>query len=221
MPNERPKLLYRAERHPAFDQSQFTARWRQHATLGMSQARWKNVHRYVHCDPVEPVPPLTGACSGIALIWYRSEEARRAHVADESARRIMRADEAETFARPVRGFSALVREVVLSAARGGAAKCFVFLRRPAGQARKDFQAIVSGAWAEQRLRALSAVPGFLGYAQNLTRPDSAALGFGLDWDLVEEISCAEPCALPALDQNAIAQGEAVWTREVVLHQVDQ
>lgn len=217
----RPKLIYRAERLPTLDQAQFTARWRQHAKLGMIQPRWKNVHRYIHCDPVAAEPARPGACSGIALIWYKSEEARIAHIADEAARRIMRADEAETFARPVREFSALVSEVVLTAAQGGAAKCFVFLRQAAGQTSNGFRKLVSGTWSERRLRALTAVPGFAGYSQNLIGSNSAAQGFGLDWDMIEEISCTEPCALPAPGEEAVAQCEEVWTREVVLHLADQ
>jgi hypothetical protein len=215
--SERPKLIYRAERNPALGQSQFTARWRQHARLGMSQPRWSNIHRYAHCDPIEEPPQSAGSCSGIALIWYRSEAHRLRHVADPAARAIMQADEADTFARPVREFSILVREIVRAPQSDAAARCFVFLRRAPRISRDAFQAHIAEDWGARRLRELSQLSGFSGYVQNLALPDMEAQGFGLAFDAIEEISCTAPCALPALDDDTVLASETIWTREVVLY----
>jgi hypothetical protein len=41
----------------------------------MAQARWTNILRYAHCDPLDAGAPW----DGVALLWYRDEAAR--HVA--------------------------------------------------------------------------------------------------------------------------------------------
>ncbi|MBM3481511.1 MAG: hypothetical protein FJX69_20265, partial [Alphaproteobacteria bacterium] len=122
------KLVYRAERHPGFDREGFRARWRRHAALGMGQERWTNILRYAHCDPLDAGAPW----DGVALLWYRDEAARLAHVADADARATMRADEAQTFARPVREFSTLVEEVRISGDGHAPLRHFVFLWRAPG-----------------------------------------------------------------------------------------
>jgi hypothetical protein len=120
-------LIYRAERHPRFDRAGFRARWRAHAALGMSQRRWRNILRYNHCDPIDDAAPW----DGVALLWYRSEAARQAHLADAEAGSIMRTDEAETFARPVRGFATLVEEhVVVAPHRSSFSVSFIDRRQP-------------------------------------------------------------------------------------------
>src|SRR4029079_7161367 len=92
---DRPKLIYVAHRHPRYSHDEFIRRWRQHGSLGMSQPRWRNVALYLHCDQVDgltrSLPMLE--CDGVAIVVYRSEQARQAHIADEGARRTMKADE--------------------------------------------------------------------------------------------------------------------------------
>ena len=111
---ELPKLIYVAARHPRYGHDSFIARWRQHAALGMSQPRWRNVARYLHCDWIEGLPESVPAmqCDGVAVVVYRSEQARQAHIADEGARRTMKQDELDTFAQPVANTSLLLRETV-------------------------------------------------------------------------------------------------------------
>lgn len=112
--DNRPKLIYVANRHPRYRHEEFIRRWRQHGSLGMSQARWRNVALYLHCDRIDgltrSLPILE--CDGVAIVVYRSEHARQAHIADEGARRTMKADELDTFAQPVATTSLLVRETV-------------------------------------------------------------------------------------------------------------
>lgn len=218
MTDVRPKLIYRAERHPRFDQAGFTERWRRHGRLGMSQARWaRNIARYRHCDPIEPARAPRD-CAGIALLWYKSEAARLNHVADESARAVMRPDELDTFARPVKEFSALLDEAVLAPAPAleGSAAAFVFLR--AGAVPVAGGRIALGDWASARRTALAALPGFRGYTLNLPRGDSAALGFGLTFNAIEEIAFAAPVDLPA--PSPFDAAETIWTRIVELYAID-
>ena len=199
------KLIYRAERHPRFDQAGFTQRWRAHARLGMSQARWpRNVARYLHCDPLVPAR-APADCAGIALLWYKSEAARLAHVGDEGARAVMRPDELDTFARPAREFSALLDEDATAPTPDGGVTAFVFLRD--GAAPPD--------WADARRQALAALPGFRAYTLNRRRADSIALGLGLDCAAIEEIAFNGIVALPA--PSPLVATEIIWTRAVELY----
>ena len=112
--SESPKLIYVAVRHPRFSHDAFIARWREHAALGMSQPRWRNVVRYLHCDRIDGLPASvpTIDCDGVAVVVYRSEEARQAHIADDTARRTMKQDELDTFAQPVANAALLLVETV-------------------------------------------------------------------------------------------------------------
>jgi hypothetical protein len=129
---ERPKLIYVAARHPRYSHDTFIARWRQHAALGMSQPRWRNVARYLHCDWIEGLPASAPSmqCDGVAIVVYRSERARQAHIADEFARRTMKQDELDTFAQPVANTSLLLREKIERPGRLDGFRLFVFW--PAG-----------------------------------------------------------------------------------------
>lgn len=126
--SDRPKLLYVAQRQPRYTHAAFIARWRAHAALGMSQARWRNVALYLHCDRVEGLPPRVPLleCDGVAIVVYRSEAARQAHIADEDARRTMKQDELDTFAQPVAHTSLLVREETVRGAPLDGFRLFVF-----------------------------------------------------------------------------------------------
>ena len=113
--NHQPKLIYLARHAPGLSRTGFTARWREHAALGMSRPRWRNVARYVHVD-LEP------GCGfdAIGMIWHRSSEHRAAHLADTTSRAEMEADEAVTFARPIAESCLAAREEVLVAPSDGA-----------------------------------------------------------------------------------------------------
>ena len=126
--SERPKLIYAAVRHPRYTHDAFIARWRQHAALGMAQPRWRNVARYLHCDRIEglsaSVPTID--CDGVAVVVYRSETARQAHIADACARRTMKQDELDTFAQPVANAALLLIENVERPAPLDGFRLFVF-----------------------------------------------------------------------------------------------
>jgi hypothetical protein len=146
-----PKLLYLARRNPALSLKAFTARWRQHGTLGMSLPRWRNIARYVHCDVlrVPGTPPELGSSyDGVGLIWHRSPQARAAHLADASSRTTMEQDETETFAAPIVASCVLAREAVLIAPRrSGRARKLICFRHgtplPDGCAERVYQSLAA------------------------------------------------------------------------------
>ncbi len=82
----------------------------------MSLPRWRNIARYVHCDLQLPRPGSVGSLSdydGIGMIWHRSPLHRAAHLADLTSKGEMEADEAETFAAPIRQVCLVAREECL------------------------------------------------------------------------------------------------------------
>jgi hypothetical protein len=210
MTSDRPKLIYVAQRHPRYTHEAFIQRWRQHAALGMSQARWRNVARYLHCDRVEGLPASLPAldCDGVAIVVYRSRQAREVHVADENARRIMKADELDTFAQPVADTSMLVREVVEREGPLDRFRLFVFR---------------SGADATDR----APLDLLAGTDVALTRNDLAGSLGTQPWTEVDELASAsietlgalaselQRSSLPASEEKA----RFVLTRTVVLHDV--
>ena len=207
---DRPKLIYLAQRHPGYSHEGFIQRWRQHAALGMSQPRWRNVARYLHCDRVEGLPPTLPSleCDGVAIVVYRSERAREAHIADEHARRIMKADELDTFAQPVADTSMLVREVVEREGPLDGFRLFLFRSCVDDRAR-----------SVDRLLACADV--------GLTRSHLAGSVGSLPWTRVDELTSGSLGTLGALASDLAAtiprasDGEArfVLTRSVVLHEV--
>ena len=147
MADDRPKLIYVAHRHPRYSHEAFIRRWRQHGSLGMSQARWRNVALYLHCDQVEgltrSLPILE--CDGVAIVVYRSEEARQAHIADEGARRTMKADELDTFAQPVATTSLLVRETIERDGPRDGFRLFAFWPASSADEARYAERLVAGA----------------------------------------------------------------------------
>lgn len=210
------KLIYRAERHPAFDRHGFRARWRQHAALGMSQPRWTNIRRYAHCDPVDDRSPW----DGVALLWYRDETARLRHVADPGAREVMRADESETFARPVRAFSTLVIETPPASWDAVAYKFFVFVWRDAGSTRDAFMADSMRDHVRRRRERLASLPGFRGITLNVARSEAELAAFGLDCDAIEESDWDAPLDIGPDPFPGAARAEPLWTRHVLLYDSD-
>jgi hypothetical protein len=181
----------------------------------MSQARWTNILRYAHCDPLDTGAPW----DGVALLWYRDEAARRAHVADAGARATMRADEAETFARPVREFSTLVEEVRVAGDGHAPLRHFIFLWRAPGIDRAAFQGRLRDG-ASRRGDALARIAGFRGLSLDLARAEAELDGFGLDCDAIEESGWE--CEAPVQPPRApwIARAEALPTRHVPLYEAE-
>ena len=229
-PGPPPKLLYLAERNPVFDREGFTNRWREHGRVGMSLPRWRNIQRYMQCDPLAvPVSPFMPCrCDGIAMVWYASEAARQAHVADQTARDIMRRDEAETFARPVCEFSYFARETVVTRLPDATARLFIV----AGTTGPVSDRVDAGALhrdrADRIVTALSTVRSPFEYVQNTPAPPVvSAGGLGLSCTFIDEIAVADPEVLSNTHlMQAIGKSYAVkdaclysaaWTRDVILH----
>jgi len=176
----------------------------------MSQARWRNVALYLHCDRVDgltrSLPILV--CDGVAIVVYRSEQARQAHVADEGARRTMKADELDTFAQPVAATSLLVRAKIERDGPPGEFRLFVFW--PASDA-----ADRAHDWKPLLTRADAALTH--------NRPTG---GGNQPWASVDELRGSSVETLDALavklhqDRRAIGdEPQFVLTRPVVLHNV--
>ena len=190
--------------------------------------RWANIHRYVHCDAIA-MPgrrlPLAG-CDGVAMVWYRDELHRLKHVADRSAGPVLKQDEQETFARPVRDVAVLTEELILLPFGGETQKLFLKIRRNPQTGSRDFQAW----WLEEagpRIAALLTEAGLgQGYAQNHARaPDSA--GEEPLCDCVDEIAARDAARADALlagpvreiagFDDRVRSLQGVWTEETVLY----
>ncbi len=206
----------------------FRARWREHARLGMSMQRWRNVHRYVQCDAVA-LPGLRMPaipCDGVAAVWYRDEEHRLKHIADRSAGPVLKRDELETFARPVRAFAVLTEELPLVPFGGERRKLFLKVRRNPQVGRGDFRAWWRGAFGPAFARLLSEAGAGRGYVQNHARRTDGDAPEPL-CDCVDEIASAEAVRVDALLAGPIRESEefcrhvrdleGVWTEETVLH----
>jgi hypothetical protein len=158
------------------------------------------------------------------MVWYRSEEARQRHVSDQGARQIMRADEVETFAGPVRDVSFIAHETVLAPSPTDAAILFRFIVCDSSIDRAAFVA----HWREVRGPRLADRLGALaGYVQNHGSPGGGPTGFGLACDCIEEFAVAAPEAFDprvlgdVSDARYVSEVAAVWTRAVLLHQAEE
>lgn len=228
----RPKLIYFAERRPEMDREAFRARWRQHARLGMSMPRWRNIHRYVHCDALplpEPArgPQLPAArCDGVAMVWYRDEAHRLKHIADTSAGPVLKRDELETFARPVREVAVLADQHLLLPFDGERRKLFLKIRRNPQIGPGAFRAWWREIAGPQIAALLTESGAGQGYAQNRVRPAEGDGGEPL-CDCVDEIAAADAGRVDALLLGPVRQIdgfgdrvralEGVWTEETVLY----
>ena len=163
--SEQPKLVYIAQRHPRYGPGDFTSRWRQHAALGMSQPRWRNIARYLHCDHIDGLPSgvTVVECDGVAIVVYLSEAHRREHIAVEEARRTMKADELETFAQPVSRTSLLSTEQLVSPASGESFRLFVFWASESAQ--------FHYSWDAAAIRWGRALPRDVGLVRNMPTGD--------------------------------------------------
>ena len=227
--DNRPKLIYFAERLPELDRDGFIRRWREHARLGMSMPRWKNISRYVHCDAVDkPGLGLPIAwCDGVAIVWYRSETARLAHITDRSAGPVMKRDELETFARPLRDASILT-DAYEFRAPAETAPLTLFLRiwgRPE-HPRQDFRDWWLQVFGPRLLARLDKGDQGRGYIQNHSRMAISGTDAPAPCDCVDEISCSDADICDTAIQatlaeisdlaDRIADIKAIWTEETVL-----
>ncbi len=224
----RPKLIYFAERRSDMDRDAFRARWREHARLGMSMPRWRNIDRYVHCDAVElpalrmPVIP----CDGVAAVWYRDEASRRKHIADRSAGPVLKRDELETFARPVREVAVLTGEHRIVPFGAERRKLFLRVRRNPQVGSAKFQAWWLDKVAPKVAKLLSETGPGCGYVQNHARPADDDAPEPL-CDCVDEIASGEALRVDAFLAGPIREIAGfsdhvrdlagIWTEETVLH----
>jgi hypothetical protein len=211
-PDFEPKLIYLTRRHPELTRPAFRARWRQHAALGMSRPRWKNIAQYMHCDVLD-----SGDHDGIGLIWHRSPAHRAAHLADTSSRLDMERDETATFARPIVADCLLARDYVLTPARtalGTALRVFRFLAEPAVDTTTALDAAAGRA-------CMLAGRGIMthGHVLNLALPPERPPGWGLRHAQVEEWRCADLDAARAVAVAlAVPHALAIITNEVPLYE---
>ena len=210
------------------DRDAFRARWREHARLGMSMPRWSNIYRYVHCDAVE-LPDLRMPaipCDGVAAVWYRDEASRLKHIADRSAGPVLKRDELETFARPVREVAVLTGEHRIVPFGAERRKLFLRVRRNPRVGPAEFKAWWLGKVAPQVAKLLSETGTGCGYAQNHARPAAAGEQEPL-CDCVDEIAAADAARVDALLAGPIRDMAGfsdhvrdlagIWTEETVLH----
>ena len=224
----RPKLIYFAERRPEMSREAFRARWRKHARLGMSMPRWRNIHRYVQYDAVT-LPGLRMPaipCDGVAAVWYRDEEHRLKHIADRSAGPILKRDERETFARPVRACAVLTEEHPMVPFGGERRKLFLKIRRNPRIGTGEFRRWWRDTFGPAFAKLLSETGAGGGYAQNHARRTDDDATEPL-CDCVDEIASAEAMRVDALLAGTVRETpgfpehvrdlEGIWTEETVLH----
>jgi hypothetical protein len=218
-----PKLIYFAARNPRFSPSEFIVRWRQHARLGMSMPRWRNIKRYIHCDQI--VGPYLGVaeiqCDGVAMVWYHSESTRQAHIADTSAAPILKADELETFERPVRDVALLTDEVICIPS---GEKPFSLFLRVCNAGQKTDSAFLM-EWDQDFLRPLSNELDATGTGFIHNTKSKRADPTNPYCHCIAEFQTEDPTAIADTVRDAIAINRdvarisAVWTRNTTLHDV--
>jgi hypothetical protein len=223
-----PKLIYLATRHPSLTRSDFTARWRGHGRLGMSMPRWKNIRRYVHCDVQETgVEGISGDFDGVGLIWHRSPEARLLHRTDNSSQGQMEADEAVTFAEPVKRFCLLAEEHEIREGPAGPVKLIRFVERRADLSKSEFLDRWRTEFTRHLIEQGSADTAEFRCVQNYALPPEQGTAWGLPSDCVDEfwfdsvqsaVTAFEGfAAVRELERMLTSRITCVLTNEVVLH----
>ena len=167
-----PRLYYLARANRGLPRGAFPARWAAHGALGMALPRWRNVAQYLQCDRI-----AGASWDGVAVVAFRSEEARLAHVADPDGR-VTKADEMLCFDRPISETACLADGADAPPVAEGGLRLFRFLGAE------------SEAWSPtQRRRVREVDPGAIGIRLPL-RP-GAAMGFR--W--IEEVATRDPVAV--------------------------
>jgi hypothetical protein len=227
--SDHPKLMYFAERCADMDTTAFRARWRQHARLGMSMPRWRNIQRYAHCDAVTIPDSLfpSSSCDGVGIIWYRDEARRLNHVTDRSAAPMMKQDEAEAFARPVREVALLADEFTLQPHADAPRKLFLQIWREPMLALTEFRSwwlTEAGPELWQRLVKVKTVQGYIQNHARLTHSENTPSPV---CDCVDEIACEDAVVCESVLSQALNElhgyrdhvraCKAIWTTETVLH----
>ena len=224
-----PKLIYFAERRPEMDSAAFRARWREHARLGMSMPRWVNITRYSHCDTVDAPSdriPVTW-CDGVAVVVYQSEAHRLRHVSDTSATPLMKADERETFARPVRDVAIVTESHTFMPCAPGGGKLFLRLWRRSGCTPEDFREWWMETAGPALLKSLEKNSAGAGYVQNHARSDvTDRLCDCVDEIGYDETDACDRAIADVLDALSSIRGHlgdvrAIWTWETVLHDAEK
>ena len=226
---DHPKLIYFAERPTEMDADAFCGRWREHARLGMSMSRWRNIQRYAHCDAIATPGsrlPISW-CDGVGIIWYRDEVRRLNHVTDNSAGPMMRQDEREAFARPVHEVALLADEFILLPCADTSRKLILRLWRQPAIKCAEFRTWWLTEVGHELARRLATIDSIKGYMQNHTRLVETAYAPESLCDCVDEIACEDATACEAVliqlfDElhgfgDYISSFKAIWTNETILH----
>lgn len=216
--------MYIASRHPKLSLPAFRARWRQHGALAMSQPRWVNVKRYVHCDRLEEIslPGLSGDHDGVGMLWYRSPAHRAAHVAATTTQAIMVEDERETFSDLIANSRVLVAEHVVIPGDYAPLKLTQFIWRSEPTSATSF----SDRWQQQQAERTESLRGLAErYVVNTPMPPENDKPWGLSCDVIEELWFKDTSAMSTFlrERNELSCDDvtqktiALATNEVVLY----
>ena len=223
-----PKLIYFAEKNQKFDYLDFKEKWRDHAKLGMSMPRWKNIYKYSHCDPIFLNKRFMN-CDGVGIVWYRSEVSRRKHLADNVSRSFLKEDEKLTFARPVKEFSMLADEYIFNSIKLKKYKLFIKVWKSQRLNYKDFKTKWLNDSSAQIIENLNYKANQIGYIQNhFTSHDKTELNQTL-CDCIDEIDCNSYKDIinklkrkytVYLENNMIKKFELLCSKETILYNLN-
>ena len=188
-----PKLIYFAQRHSDYNFQEFIKRWRKHAQLGISMPRWENIYKYSHCDSyTEDAQSInTFSCDGVALVWYKNENARKRHVRDLKARSIMQEDEKKTFAKPVSKVSLITNEYIFQNSKSLNYKFFLCVWKKSRGDIKEIQNFWKTIFSDDLLNSLKNKYEKFGYVQNHVKLPIETLNSFNDCVCVDEINCED------------------------------
>ena len=191
--------------------------------------RWKNICRYVHCDSVDApdsIIPVTW-CDGVAAVWYQDEQHRLSHISDSDAGQLMKQDEGETFARPVRDFALLTDEYVFEPGASTPKKVFLRIWRRPEMKEADFKDWWLKAVGPHLKASLESNGQKDGYIQNHARQPGGENSAPLVCDCIDEIGYSDANACDQIISMALNEGpefsryvrdiQAIWTEQTVLH----
>ena len=188
-----PKLIYFAQRHSDYNYRDFIQRWRKHAQLGISMPRWENIYKYSHCDSfIEDEHSInTFNCDGVALVWYKNENARKRHVLDLKARKVMQEDEKKTFFNPVRNVSLLTNEHIFQRSKSLNFKFFLCVWKKTKADIKEIQNFWKTIISDDLVKSLKIKYKKFGYIQNHVKLPIETKNLFNDCICVDEINCMD------------------------------